>query len=145
MSLWFWKGYKEIFLCYEKNFGSFFTFRFSVLKKKKKTPANADQGSSHTMWRHAKQSKDVGTGIVMARRQPVALERLKTFLVAITQKLRVWHSESESSGSDSGVSSYHCTWCWKKSLPGGQIPCSSGIIVPNGRDKCKVRCHIAGG
>lgn len=53
------------------------------------------------MWRHVKLSKDIGTGIATARRQPVALERLMTFLVAIIQQLSVWHSESESSGSDS--------------------------------------------
>lgn len=77
------------------------------MKEKKKQLMKTREAT--TMLRHVKQSKDIGTGIAMARRQPVTLERLMTFLAAIIQQLRVWNSESESSGSDSGFSGYHRT------------------------------------
>ena len=53
------------------------------MKEKKKQLMKTREAA--TMWRHVKQSKDIGTGIAMARRQPVALERLMTFLAAIIQ------------------------------------------------------------
>lgn len=102
------KAIRKYFSVIRKNLAQFFTFRFSVLKEKKKKQLMKTREAA-TMWRHVKQSKDIGTGIAMARRQPVALERLMTFLAAIIQRLRVWNSESESSGSDSCFSGYHRT------------------------------------